>query len=66
MIKKILFTVFFLLLVLIPNEVSAQEEFSGDFYAITDFSSVIEVQKDTTLRVTETIRVNFPDPRHGI
>src|SRR3989344_2847236 len=66
MLKKLLLITFLFLFVLIPKKISAQQEFSGDFYAITDFSSVIEVQKDTTLLITETISVNFPDYRHGI
>src|SRR3990167_8550629 len=35
-------------------------------YEITNFSSKIEVLRNTDLRVTETIEANFNVPKHGI
>ena len=37
-----------------------------DDYIITDFASQIEIQKDTSVTISEKIVVNFPNPRHGI
>ncbi|MEM2145686.1 MAG: DUF2207 domain-containing protein [Candidatus Jordarchaeaceae archaeon] len=42
------------------------ENFVDSSYAITQFKSDIEIQKDTTVKVIETIQINFPEPRHGI
>lgn len=39
---------------------------SSNGYVIENFHSEIEVNQDTSLTVTETIQVNFPENKHGI
>ena len=66
--KKLFFLLICLYLIILPSDIRAQAGDNGskNDYVITDFSSDVEVQKDTSLSVTESIKVNFPSPRHGI
>ncbi|OGM20863.1 hypothetical protein A2714_00365 [Candidatus Woesebacteria bacterium RIFCSPHIGHO2_01_FULL_38_9] len=65
--KKIGCLILFCLLLFLPTNVQAQTpDYSLENYVITDFQSEIGVEKDTSLLITETITVNFPDQRHGI
>src|SRR6476660_9923747 len=47
----------------LPLTVSAQKTSE---YVIPSFDSAINIEKETTLSVTETIHVNFPYEKHGI
>lgn len=67
--KSIFFTSLFLILsslfcILSASEVKAQT--FDEEYAIRNFTSDINIEKDTTLNVSEAIEVFFPDSRHGI
>ncbi len=35
-------------------------------YVINDFESIVNIEKNTSLVVSETFKVNFPYPKHGI
>ena len=39
---------------------------ASDGYEITNFSSHLVINQDTSITVTETIEVNFEVPKHGI
>lgn len=60
---SILFLIFSFFL-LFNHHVKAQTY--SEEYLITNFNSDITLEKDTSLTVTETLDVFFPDPRHGI
>lgn len=63
--KRILLILTLFLFFLFPTNVLAQSPFT-DRYAITEFKSNISLEKDAILSVSETIKINFPDARHGI
>lgn len=58
--KKFLLFILLTLSLIFVKPAFAQE------YVITDFNSHIELQKNTDLIITETIKVNFNVPKHGI
>lgn len=63
MVRKI--SSFLLLFLLLPRPVKALTPPPQD-YVIENFQSTIEVNKDTSLTVTETIWARFNIPKHGI
>lgn len=63
MVRKI--SSFLLLFLLLPRPVKALTPPPQD-YVIENFQSTIEVNKDTSLTVTETIWARFNVPKHGI
>jgi uncharacterized membrane protein len=58
-VKKIFFL--FLLLVCITSLIQAQE-----YFTIQQYNVAVMVNKDASLDITETIKVHFTEPRHGI
>ena len=66
--KRIILVIISLLVLFVfPHKILGQ---TGDYYensyVFREFNSFIEVEKDTSLTITETIKVNFPYPKHGI
>jgi len=64
-VKKFLVFILLAFVFFLARPVLAQEP-SSDSYVIESFDSRIALQKDTSLLVTETIKVNFPYAKHGI
>ena len=66
--KKILLIVASLVLIFYLAKISHAQIKQDEYYdyVIPEFKSQIEIQKDTSLLVVETIVLNFPQPRHGI
>lgn len=65
--KKIIFlTAIFFLLFLSPSLAQVDVNLPASGYQIEDFQSEIFVNRNTTLAVAETIKVNFLTPKHGI
>jgi uncharacterized membrane protein YgcG len=64
-VTRIILVVIFFLSIFFPLHVAAVNTTTNQ-YVIENFSSDIVVEKDTSLTVTETIKVDFPNPRHGI
>ena len=60
----ILFTILVIFLALSYSLTKAID--SDNSYTINEFSSQVEIEKDTSLNVTENIQVNFTYPKHGI
>jgi len=61
-VRRLIFVFLTILVLAFPRVAKGQ----GDLYQITDFVSDITIEQDTSLTIIETIRVNFPEPRHGI
>ena len=61
--RRVVFFFVFIFLLLFPSGVFAQTSSS---YSIQSFHAEIDIEKDTSLVVEETIKVNFPGQKHGI
>ncbi|MBU0572515.1 DUF2207 domain-containing protein [Patescibacteria group bacterium] len=61
--KRIVFFFAFIFLLIFPSGAFAQTSSS---YSIESFHAKIDIEKDTSLIVEETIKVNFPGEKHGI
>src|SRR5512138_2084592 len=63
--KKVILILSFFFLFIYPKGVYSQE-FNQTGYYVEQFDSQINVDKNKDLFITETIRVNFNIPKHGI